>query len=45
LIGRLTALNRFILKSAERSLPIFEALKGAKETSHGDLQRNMHLKK
>jgi hypothetical protein len=30
LTGRLAALNRFILKSAERSLPIFQALKGSK---------------
>ena len=30
LIGRLAALNRFISKSAERSLPIFQALKGTK---------------
>jgi hypothetical protein len=30
LIGRLAALNRFISKSAERSLPIFQALKGSK---------------
>jgi hypothetical protein len=30
LIGRPAALNRFILKSAERSLPIFQALKGSK---------------
>ena len=31
LIGRLAALNRFISKSAERSLPIFQALKGTKQ--------------
>jgi hypothetical protein len=30
LIGRLAALNRFISKSAERSLPIFQALKRTK---------------
>ena len=30
LIGRLVVLNRFISKSAERSLPIFQALKGTK---------------
>jgi hypothetical protein len=30
LIGRLAALNKFISKSAERSLPIFQALKGTK---------------
>jgi hypothetical protein len=30
LTGRLAALNRFISKSAERSLPIFQALKGSK---------------
>jgi hypothetical protein len=30
LIGRLAALNRFISKLAERSLPIFQALKGTK---------------
>ena len=30
LTGRLAALNRFISKSAERSLPIFQALKGTK---------------
>ena len=30
LIERLIVLNRFILKSAERSLPIFQALKGTK---------------
>jgi hypothetical protein len=28
--GRLAALNRFISKLAERSLPIFQALKGTK---------------
>jgi len=28
--GRLAALNRFISKSVERSLPIFQALKGTK---------------
>jgi cleavage and polyadenylation specificity factor subunit 1 len=28
LAGRLASLNRFILKSAERSLPFFKALKG-----------------
>jgi hypothetical protein len=31
LTGRLAALNRFISKSAERSLPIFQALKGIKK--------------
>ena len=31
LTGRLAALNRFISKSAERSLPIFQALKGTKK--------------
>ena len=30
LTGRLAALNRFISKSVEQSLPIFEALKGTK---------------
>ena len=30
LTGRPTALNRFISKSAERSMPIFQALKGTK---------------
>jgi len=30
LTGRLAVLNRFISKSAERSLPIFQALKGTK---------------
>jgi hypothetical protein len=30
LTERLTALNTFISKSAERSLPIFQALKGSK---------------
>ena len=30
LTGRTAALNRFITKSAERSLPIFQALKGTK---------------
>ena len=30
LTGRPAALNRFISKSAERSLPIFQALKGTK---------------
>ena len=30
LIGRLAALNRFISKFTERSLPIFQALKGTK---------------
>jgi hypothetical protein len=30
LTGRLAALNRFISKSVERSLPIFQALKGFK---------------
>jgi 3-deoxy-D-arabino-heptulosonate 7-phosphate (DAHP) synthase class II len=28
--GRLAALNRFISKSVEQSLPIFQALKGSK---------------
>jgi hypothetical protein len=45
LTGRLATLNRFISKSAERSLPIFQALKGSKETSYGDLRSNMHLKR
>jgi hypothetical protein len=46
LTGRLAALNRFISKSAEQSLPIFQALKGTKKkTSHGDLRNNMHSKK
>ena len=31
LTGRLAALNRFISKSVERSLPIFQALKGTKK--------------
>jgi hypothetical protein len=31
LIGRLAALNKFISKSVERSLPIFQALKGTKK--------------
>jgi hypothetical protein len=31
LTGRLAALNRFISISAERSLPIFQALKGTKK--------------
>jgi hypothetical protein len=35
LTGRLAALNRFISKSTEQSLPIFQALKGTKKTSHG----------
>jgi hypothetical protein len=30
LTGGLATLNRFISKSAERSLPIFQALKGTK---------------
>ena len=34
LIGRLVVLNRFISKSAERSLPIFQALKGTKKRLH-----------
>jgi hypothetical protein len=44
LTGRLAALNRFISKSAEQSLPIFQALKGTKKTLHGDLCNNMHSK-
>jgi hypothetical protein len=31
LIGRLAALNRFISKSAERSLPFLKTLRGAKD--------------
>jgi hypothetical protein len=31
LIGRIAALNRFISKSAERSLPFFKALRGGDE--------------
>jgi hypothetical protein len=33
LTGRLATLNKFISKSAERSLPIFQALKGTKKES------------
>ena len=41
LIGRLAALNRFISKSAERSLPIFQALKGRKrDFTWGPLQQH-----
>ena len=41
LTGRLAALNRFILKSAERSLPIFQALKGTKrDFTWGPLQQH-----
>jgi hypothetical protein len=45
LTGRLAALNKFILKSVEQSLPIFQALKGTKKTSYGDLRNSMHSKK
>ena len=41
LTGRLAALNRFISKSAEQSLPIFQALKGTKrDFSWGPLQQH-----
>ena len=41
LIGRLAVLNGFISKSAERSLPIFEALKGTKrDFAWGPLQQH-----
>jgi hypothetical protein len=35
LTGRLAALNRFILKSAERSLPFLKTLRGAKDFAWG----------
>jgi ribonuclease HI len=38
LIGRLAALNRFISKSAERSLPFLKTLRGAKDFAWGSKQ-------
>jgi hypothetical protein len=38
LIGRLAALNRFISKSAERSLPFLKTLRGAKDFTWGPEQ-------
>jgi hypothetical protein len=38
LTGRLGALNRFIFKSAERSLPLLKTLRGAKEFAWGPEQ-------
>jgi ribonuclease HI len=38
LIGRLAALNRFISKSAERSLPFLKTLRGAKDFAWGPEQ-------
>jgi ribonuclease HI len=35
LTGRLAALNRFISKSAERSLPFLKTLRGAKDFAWG----------
>jgi hypothetical protein len=35
LIGRITALNRFILKSIEHNLPFFEALRGRDKVEWG----------
>jgi hypothetical protein len=39
LAGRLTSLNRFILRSAERNLPFFEILKSAKVLQWGPAQQ------
>jgi hypothetical protein len=39
LTGRLTSLNRFILRSAERNLPFFEVLKSAKVFQWGPTQQ------
>jgi hypothetical protein len=42
LTGGLATLNRFISKSAERSLPIFQALKGTKRNfTWGPLQQHV----
>ena len=38
LTGRIAALNRFISKSAERSLPFFQALRGGKNFEWGSKQ-------
>jgi ribonuclease HI len=38
LIGRLAVLNRFISKSAERSLPFLKTLRGAKDFAWGPMQ-------
>jgi hypothetical protein len=38
LTGRLAALNRFISKSAERSLPFLKTLRGAKDFEWGPEQ-------
>jgi hypothetical protein len=38
LTGRLAALNRFISKSAERSLPFLKTLRGAKDFAWGPEQ-------
>jgi hypothetical protein len=38
LTGRLAALNRFISKSAEQSLPFFKTLRGAKDFAWGSEQ-------
>jgi hypothetical protein len=38
LIGRLAALNRFISRSAERSLPFLKTLRGAKDFAWGPEQ-------
>jgi hypothetical protein len=39
LIGRLTSLNRFISRSAERNLPFFEVLKSAEVFQWGPIQQ------
>jgi hypothetical protein len=38
LIGRIAALNRFIFKCAERSLPFFKVLKGGGNAQWGQEQ-------
>jgi hypothetical protein len=39
LIGRLSSLNRFISRSAERNLPFFEVLKSAEVFQWGSVQQ------
>jgi hypothetical protein len=39
LTGRLTSLNRFISRSAERNLPFFEVLKSAEFSQWGSTQQ------
>jgi hypothetical protein len=39
LIGRITALNRFIVKLAQRSLPFFSVLRGSAKVEWGPEQQ------